>query len=917
MPEKPLLIFPEPSVAPRVKKPTGFGSANYHFPDFNIQKDRLTQQFKSMQQSFITDESAGLQPEYVLVIEVIDSVDDFHRAVRAIANLEWLAEIDEENIEPDGNFYRECNIGKRLFYEKIEEINTKQSSKIWNSLKKNNFIDKDGLIQNSSNLSDCIEFIPSDFQQYNDKILKAIKDIVAESKNKGISGHLYLSMSNKQAIDKLLSLWNQWDTADRNLPRGYAQWAKIFKQVKTIRKWDIQDRLRDTGIIDYWKEEIKDKNGTASKILFEIELWYRNDETKRAEAENKIKELIKSENGDIVTTCAINEIRFHAIKAKLPADSIEKVIKNNYTSIFSSDEVMFFKPVGQCRVDGYPDGEERVFESGEVEGEPVVAIFDGAPFANHTLLQNRLIIDDPDDFESSYQVNERKHGTAMASLVCHGELDGNGQSLNRPVYFRPIMKPDRDDFLHSTKREIIPKDYFFEDIIERSVRRLFEGENGESPVAPTIKIINLSIGDSSKMFFNQLSSTARVLDWLAYKYNILFCVSSGNINSTIDLGRTPTEVNSLSDEELVSLTVRVIHSDIRNRKILSPAESINSITVGAIHTDSSTITAMGNRIDILPNENMPSPITAHGLGRKNSVKPEIYIAGGRQLFDSSSNKYSISQSIEAPGQLVATTPVNLGEINRSVYTRGTSNATALATRFASQIYEMLNDLISENNANIDNNSIAAILKALLVHGASWNESVSIYEAQLKTSDNSRQFKKILARYLGYGIPDINRVLECTAQRATAIGYGVIKKDEKHDFRFPIPPSLSGNNLKRRLTLTLAWFSPINTENKNYRKANLSVELNNKIGTDRINADWQQVKNGTVQHEVLEGKDVIAIQEGDYIQISVICREDAGTLDDEIAFGLAITLETAEGTDIPIYDEIKERISIPITVDEQV
>lgn len=155
MPEKPLLIFQTPSVAPREKENPGFGSSNYHFPDFTIQKDRLTPQFESMQQSFITDEAAGLQPEYVLVIEVIGTVDDFHRAVGAIEGLEWLAEIDEENIEPDDDFYQEeCKVGKKLFYEKIQEISIKQSSEIWKALNTNGFIDENKIIQSSSDVSE-------------------------------------------------------------------------------------------------------------------------------------------------------------------------------------------------------------------------------------------------------------------------------------------------------------------------------------------------------------------------------------------------------------------------------------------------------------------------------------------------------------------------------------------------------------------------------------------------------------------------------------------------------------------------------------------------------------------------------------------------------------------------------------------
>ena len=64
-------------------------------------------------------------------------------------------------------------------------------------------------------------------------------------------------MSNKQAMEKLLSLWKQWDREDKKLPRGYAKWVEIFKNLKSIRKWATQDRLRDTGIIDFGKKNSK------------------------------------------------------------------------------------------------------------------------------------------------------------------------------------------------------------------------------------------------------------------------------------------------------------------------------------------------------------------------------------------------------------------------------------------------------------------------------------------------------------------------------------------------------------------------------------------------------------------------------------------------------------------------------------
>ena len=913
MPERPLLIFPDQTKARRDNLKPKFGSKPYHYPPFQIQKDRLTPQFESMYQSFITDTTEGIEPESVLVIETIGKIDDFQLAVRAVTGLEWLAEIDEEEIEPDEDYYQICKIGKRLFDKRIDGINSKQSLQIWNILKENEFIDKDGYMRDKE-VETFKQYIPDELSEYSKKIISAIEDKISENKEKGISGRLYLSMSNKRAMEKVISLWNQWDSRDKKLPRPYGKWATIFRQVRTIRKWDIQDRLRETGIIEYWKEELELKKDTALKIPFEIELWYkRDDDKKRRDIQEKIEKLISEGNGNVIASCTISEIHFHAIRAELPPESIKKVINSEYTHIFRSNDVMFFRPVGQCNVEIYHEGEEGDFQAGNVSGDPVVAIFDGDPFVNHALLENRLILDDSDDFGSAYQANERKHGTAMASLICHGELDANEEPLMRPVYFRPIMKPDPEDFINKSRKERIPKEYFLEDIIERSVRRIFEGDGTQEAVAPTVKIINLSIGDSSRMFFNQLSSSAKLLDWLSEKYQVLFCVSAGNIRTDIDLEQSVIEIQLLGDNDLSKLTMEKIQDDIRNRKLFAPADSINSITVGALHTDKSDITNFGNRIDLLPNQKLPSTISAHGHGYRNSIKPEIYFPGGRQLYNHVNGKYKISGAGKSPGQYVATTPVTSGEKNRCVYTRGTSNAAALATRSAAQIFEVLNEL------NIsDEENIAVLLKTLLIHSASWGNSYDELETCLKNQNNSHKFKKIVSRYIGYGIPDINRVIECTAQRATAIGYGKIKKDEKHDFKFPLPPSLSGSNERRRLTTTLAWFSPINTDSRKFRKANLSIEPpKNIIGVARKNADWQQVKNGTVQHEVLEGNKVVSYQDGDFLLISVVCREDAGNLDEDVHYGLAVTLEVAEGVEIPVFEEIKTRISVAIPVEESV
>ena len=63
-----------------------------------------------MLESFITDSTAGIEPEYVLVLETTGKIDNFERAVRAVPGLEWLAEIDTDEIEADDDFYEIAKI---------------------------------------------------------------------------------------------------------------------------------------------------------------------------------------------------------------------------------------------------------------------------------------------------------------------------------------------------------------------------------------------------------------------------------------------------------------------------------------------------------------------------------------------------------------------------------------------------------------------------------------------------------------------------------------------------------------------------------------------------------------------------------------------------------------------------------------
>jgi hypothetical protein len=255
-----------------------------------------------------------------------------------------------------------------------------------------------------------------------------------------------------------------------------------------------------------------------------------------------------------------------------------------------------------------------------------------------------------------------------------------------------------------------------------------------------------------------------------------------------------------------------------------------------------------------------------------------------------------------------------GTLNKTAYTRGTSNAAALISHNCAICYDALQDIFN-NQGNIEDfdDYSTMILKAMVVHGSRWGEIGEKVKSVLQESDGRRE-KNWIGRWIGYGVPDIERVLDCKKNRATVIGYGELDDGNAHIYKLPLPPSFSSLSGLRRLTVTLAWFSPISAQTQKYRDASLWFEVDNKlISSDRVDADWQTVRRGTLQHEVFEGNVASPYANDANIEIKVNCRSDADKILNPIKYGLLVTFEIAENIDIELYEEIRSRIATTIQI----
>ena len=852
--EYPILVFPKPS-KPIDRSKLGGGGRRPHVPSAADNAVRLEPMFKEVQTAIanrrinIQDGAGGINPEDVLVLETAGRVEDFYNAVRRVKELEWLLEKDIER-EADDNFYD---------------------------------VDDDG-----------------------------------NRKEGDLSSRLYLVSTNEKALKQIVSMYKRYvKNPKAKLPEGCGVFKQVFEQLRDVRFWNFKDRLDGSDFMEQWLQN--NEAFPENAIKFQVELWYRGSQIKRTDAQARVKTLVEVGGGNVLSTCVIEEIRYHAMLIEMPGGALRQMINDmEENSLILSSEVMYFKAMPQTVI-GLEEVELEVNEERkptEVElgnrpaGEPVVALFDGYPYQHHELLNGRLKIDDPDDFGSQYGVDNRIHGTGMASLIIHGDLSKPGPAMDTPLYVRPITLPYE-------KKELLPENILAVDMIHRAVRRLFEGEGSQPPAAPKVKIINFSIGDPVRVFHGTMSPMARLLDWLSFKYNVLFVISAGN-NPFYELPNEPVlEAIKNKDQKAISeyVTKSLLSKRVEHR-LLSPSESINNITVGAVHNDSA---AMFDYSTVNPYNCLhPAIYSPFGGGLKNSVKPDLVFDGGRQLYKDDIHSLPPMKTTWYPGIKVASP--NSGT-NGQVYDRGTSCSAALISRHAYHCYQELSEIL--DIYNLSDSHIHLLVKALVVHGCSWDTLGDNIKKYLPEVKDKKAANNILRQWIGYGYPDFEKSLVCDPYRVTVIGFSELKSGKAEVYKLPLPEFLQGKKIKRRLTVTLAWMSPVACENQKYRRERMWFELKDNAAIAKNRADINQYtapRRGTLQHEVFESEQRFLFQDKDSLSIKVNCADDAGGYDYPIKYAIAVSLEVARGARVQlgifekdIYQDVKERLSVPVRI----
>ena len=821
-------------------------------PSARRQAERLTPQFRELVDSFDaerarlgTETPDEVDPALVVVFELAGSVKDFCNAIDRIDGLEFLSELLGDRADPDDDFH---------------------------------------MTERSTGRTDAT-----------------------------VPHSLYLVMTNTRAVNELLRLFDLWQQdPSMTFEHGLGKFKTAFEQLTTIRRWGPEDRIRQTGLLDDWQETLDVVGRSQSSAIVEVELWYRSEAGMRTAVQGHVERIVADSGGRILDRSEIGQIGYHALLAELPIQQVQSVLTDGAGSIklLASDDVMFVSPftpmsVGPATPD--PSSQVRMPPGARVAGLPRIALLDGLPFQNHDALSGRLVIDDADGLDDNYPVSYRNHGTAMASLIVHGDLSTPGDPLGRPLYVRPLMRPHA--FVPSYE-QLIPN-RLLTDLLHRAVRRIVEGDGSVPAAAPSVRIVNLSIGAEARALVQRMSPAGRLLDWLAYSYNLLFIVSAGNHQGSI---RIPAE--SAGDPGAARVAARrAVYDAALLRGILPPGDALNVVTVGAAHEDGSGDFDLPDTVLDLTSPGAPALYSATGPGVDRSVKPDLHHHGGRAVYGrpviqpgSDSVDIELTQTAATGPGLQVATPGRQGATNATAYTTGTSNATALVTRAASRVFDVLEAGPSggEDAPLPDAQFHPLLARALLAHASGWGQWEGTFRQELGIQ--SQQARRHLTALLGYGRLDTDRLANAAGNRAVLIAGGQISREQRHTYEVPLPPSLRARADWHRFTITLAFMAPTIGQLTRYRNAKVyfATPDTNLAAAGRIDADHNSVRRGSLQHEIVDGHGAMVFGDGDAFPIHVDCMDDARRLraGATVRYALVVSVETAVETSTTVHDEIR-------------
>lgn len=411
------------------------------------------------------------------------------------------------------------------------------------------------------------------------------------------------------------------------------------------------------------------------------------------------------------------------------------------------------------------------------------------------------------------------HGTSVASLVAFGTDLSNGRRLKESsanlFSIQVIYKEEGNFSFIKLKNAII-----------------------EAHKVHNIRIFNLSICNPYSFEYNaDYSEYAKMLDELAYTFDLLIFISAGNLSK--DYREKVKSV--LGDQTYIVNYPNHFYNDFDHdysqpTNIGSPSESMNNITVGAIASN-----IYDNCTDLTISYDLPSYFSR-----------KFHIDYTQQINESDFNKHQKNNNIFKPDILMPGGDWETDDSKMEVLGRGklmdyyvklsgTSLAAPLAANLAAKIIARYPDINMQSvKALLINSAESTKIGTLLsdtINKLKDIESKKIYGcpfnglSRTEKSLISRKYScERLAKYIeGHGVPVEDKCLNSTNKRVTFIIEDTIKSDHFQVRHIKLPKYLLESSKCSVLSITgtiCFKFNPINNNSIEYNSLHISFNIYN-------------------------------------------------------------------------------------------
>lgn len=694
-------------------------------------------------------------------------------------------------------------------------------------------------------------------------------------------------------------------------------YAEPFEDGKNPKNNDLVRSIEDVklAILDsFW---VGDPKSMPADTPVWCEIWLRYEKNNIADAENNFS-----------SCCADLEIELNERHIVFP-ERVVRLIKANSGQLKgmisecpfiaeirrAQESTSYFDELTGSEQQEWVD--ELLSRSTFLDTRATVCLLDRGLSSAHPLIAPAVRDQDVQAVEAAWgTADDEGHGTEMAGVALYNDLKKNlldQQALVVPHKIESVkILPPRGE----NQPEL------YGAITERAVALAeITSPDSERVVCMAVTSSEYNTQDGSPTSWSAaVDSITSGADGSDEKR--LFFVSAGNVD--------PAELSAINYPD-----ANILHC------IDSPGQSWNALTVGAftqdVNIESSTFKGFSPVADV--GELSPYSSTSVNWDSKWPIKPEILLDGG--------NVVTNGQDFESCPDLSLLTTNRRPLIRPFSTIWGTSSATAQAAWMAAQLYAEYPGIWPET------------VRALLVHSAKWTDKM---REQFCQEDLKSKGRRLLLRSCGYGIPNLDKAIQCFNNSVNLIIQGELQPFEKiggtchmkemHLHTLPWPAevlrSMGETDIEMRVTLSyfiepgpgeVGWrdryrypscnlrFDVINSDEtvEDFKKR-INIKMRGEDKKDKGDgssgsARWylgsDNRDTGSIHSDFYEDSAVNFCHANNIAVYPVIGwwreRSYLGRYDSKVRYSLIISLSTPK-QDIDLYTPIVTQISNEIQID---